>query len=131
MLRHEPVSLRCNFTPSCGILGGVRNLTRAERKKAQKEFDVGDVVTWGQGSVAHRVIDVNPRGVVVDVTAMLAHDPLTPYWASQLPDGRWALLVLFDHNTQGPGPRCRFTERGVCSGPPEHTDMEPDRPRKT
>jgi len=106
----------------------VRNLTRAQRKKAQKEFEVGDVVTWGEGTIAHRVIDVNPRGVVVDVTSMMAHDPLTPFWASKLPDGRWALLVLFDHNVQGPGPRCRYREHGVCSGPPRHTDMEPDKP---
>lgn len=86
-----------------------------------KQFRPGDLVTWGTASVAHHVVEVTKRGVVVDVTS-LANDPrnMIDWWATKQPDGRYFLLVLFDSNMQGPGPRCRFREHGVCAGPIQH-----------
>lgn len=46
--------------------GGMKNLRRAERKKWAKRFRPGQLVTWGLGRVAHVVLEVNLRGVVVD-----------------------------------------------------------------
>ena len=109
---------------------GYKNLTRAQRKKAMREFKVGDVVTWGCGSVAHRVVEVNRRGCVVDVTSCAAYDTHIDYWATKAPDGRYLLLVLFDRNMQGSGPRCRFREQGVVAGPVRHADIEPDKKPK-
>lgn len=42
---------------------------RAERKKARKKFKPNDVVTCGNGSVAHRVVSVMPNGVTVDASS--------------------------------------------------------------
>lgn len=106
----------------------MKNLTRAERKKAMKQFNVGDVVTWGHGSISHRVVAVTERGVIVDVTACSKDERNhIDVWAVKQPDGRYFLLVLYDHNMQGPGPRCRFREHGVCSGPPRLSTDEPDK----
>lgn len=101
----------------------MKNLTRAQRKKAMKQFSVGDVVTWGTGSVSHRVVAVTDRGVVVDVTSQ----PTCESWSIKQGDGRYYLLVLFDSNMQGPGPQCRFREHGVCAGPVRHSTSEPDK----
>lgn len=106
----------------------MKNLTRAGRKKAKKRFKPGDVVTWGTGTVAHVIVDVTDRGVVVDVTSQDRPQSHIHSWAKKQPDGRYFLLVLFDSNTQGPGIRCRFQEHGVSSGPVWHAgDMEPDK----
>lgn len=96
----------------------MKNLKRAAKKRESRKFKKGDWVTWGNGSRCHQVVDVSERGVTVDVTGENdAH-----YWAQAQPDGRFFLVVLFDHNMQGPGPRCRFRENGVCSGPPRKVD---------
>lgn len=105
----------------------MKNLTRAQRKKAVKQFKVGDVVTWGNGCCSHRVVEVTERGVVVDVTSYKDHDRFIDVWAAKQPDGRYFVLVLFDRNMQGPGPRCRFREHGVDRGPPRHSTDEPDK----
>ena len=106
----------------------MKNLTRAERKKAQKQFKVGDVVTWGSGTISHRVVAVTERGVVVDVTACSKDERnFVDVWAVRQADGSYHLLVLYDHNMQGSGPRCRFREHGVSSGPPRHSTDEPDK----
>lgn len=109
---------------------GFKNLTRAERKKAVKKFKAGDVVTWGNGATAHRVVEVDRRGCVIDVTSCAATEPHIDWWTTRSADGRYLLLVLFDRNMQGNGPRCQHRERGVCAGPVRHTDIEPDRPPK-
>lgn len=104
----------------------MKNLTRAQRKKAMRQFKPGDVVTWGAGTVAHRVVEVCEDGVVVDVTSY-SDDRFIDIWARQQPDGKYFMTVLYDHNVQGPGPRCRFRRHGVAAGPPVHTDLEPDK----
>ena len=104
----------------------MKNLTRAQRKKAQKQFKVGDVVTWGGASCSHRVVEVTARGVVVDVTSHSGDDTIC-WWATKQPDGRYFMTVLYDSNMQGPGPRCRFREHAVTAGPVEHSGQEPDR----
>jgi|SRR5579863_5073241 len=93
----------------------MKNLTRAERKKAQRQFKVGDIVTWGDGFIAHRVVEVRVEGVVVDVTSQTdAH-----FFADPQPDGRFFLLVSFDRNHRARSGR----------GPVRHSDMEPDKLR--
>lgn len=106
----------------------MKNLTRAQRKKAKKSFKVGDVITWGLGKISHVISGVTDRGVLVDVTSC-AKDKTSniDHWALRQPNGRYFLLVLYDHNTQGPGPRCRFRDPGVVSGPPRHSTDEPDK----
>ena len=104
----------------------MKNLTRAQRKKAMRQFKPGDVVTWGTGTIAHRVVEVTREGVVIDVTSQKDADG-TWYWSRELPDGRRVMTVLFDHNIQNHGPRCRFATPSVTQGPPRHTDMEPDK----
>ena len=42
---------------------------RADRKKLSKKFKVGDVVTWGYGVIAHKVIRVTELGVWVDTSS--------------------------------------------------------------
>jgi hypothetical protein len=87
---------------------------RAERKKAQKHFKVGDVVTWGACVVAHRIAEVTEDGVLVDITSQEdAH-----FLASKVVDGKYLLFVSFDRNN-----RSRSGRGPVC-----HTDMEPDKP---
>ena len=81
---------------------------RAIRKKATNKFAVGDVITWGLGLVAHRVIGVTARGVIVDTTS-------SGY--GRLSDGRRTLMIEF-----APGSRSNR-----CPGPPRHSDLEPDR----
>lgn len=39
---------------------------RAIRKKALRKFKVGDLVTWGLGLCAHKIIEVQALGVLVD-----------------------------------------------------------------
>lgn len=107
----------------------MKNLTRAQRKKAMKAFKVGDVVTWGDGLCSHRVVEVTVRGVVVDVTSEDTPGSQIWYWASKQPDGRYFLTVLYDSNMQGNGPRCMHREHAVCAGPVRHSDLEPDKRR--
>lgn len=89
----------------------MKNLTRAQRKKAMKQFKIGDLVTWGSGVSAHRVVDVTDRGVIVDISTLGL-------------DGRYFLTVLYDKNMQGNGPRCRFREQNVQRGPIRHAVKE-------
>jgi hypothetical protein len=44
-------------------------MKRAERKKLQKYFRVGDLVTWGSKRVARFVVEVRETGVMVDVSS--------------------------------------------------------------
>lgn len=52
---------------------GIRNELpvpkRAIRKKLRKSYKIGEVVTWGLGVWAHRIIEVEDNAVVVDATA--------------------------------------------------------------
>lgn len=105
----------------------MKNLTRAQRKRARKQFAVGDVVTWGTGLISHRVVEVTDRGCVVDVTSCVARDPAARWWSVERPDGTYVLLVLFDSNMQRNGPRCMHREHGVVAGPVRHSDHPPDR----
>lgn len=92
-----------------------RNATRAERKKARRIFKVDDIVTWGAGRVAHRVVEVAVEGLYVDVTSQKdAHQ-----YAIRKSDGRYWLFVLYDGNTR--------RKSGVSRGPPRHSDLAPDR----
>lgn len=98
----------------------MKNLKRAARLREMKRFKPGDWVTWGIEVCVHQVVEVNERGVVVDVTG-----EKDAHWFARLTsDNRHVLTVLFDHNMQGPGPRCRFREPGVTSGPPIKVDIE-------
>ena len=47
----------------------MKNMTRAQRKKMMRQIKVGDVVTWGEAIIAHRVIATSMRGVVVDASS--------------------------------------------------------------
>lgn len=49
-----------------GVGGSMRNMNRAELKKARKQVRVGDHVTWGRGVSAHEVLEIRHHGVVVD-----------------------------------------------------------------
>lgn len=104
----------------------MKNLSNAERKKAMKQFKIGDIVTWGFGKYWFPVIEVNPRGCVVDVGAMGKIDPFIDHWAKKQADGRYHVLVLFDANTPS-GPQCRFEERGVIRGPVRHVSRDKKR----
>lgn len=80
---------------------------RATQKKLKKKFKVGDVVTWGHKQIAHRIVEVQAKGVVVDSTASGFGQPQG--------GGRLFLFVPFV-------PVRRY---GVDLGPPEHTAMKP------
>lgn len=43
---------------------------QATIKKLRKQFKVGDLVTWGNGTYSHVVIEVNKDGVIVDGSAV-------------------------------------------------------------
>lgn len=105
----------------------MKNLTRAGRKKARKSFAVGDVVTWGAGRIAHRVVEVTDRGVVIDVTSCVVRDPSASRWARSRGDGTYVLLVLFDGNTPSNSVVCARREHGVVRGPVRHSELVPDR----
>lgn len=93
----------------------MKNLTRAERKKARRSFKVGDVVTWGDGCISHVVVEVKTEGLVVDTSS-------GTFGAIQ-PDGRRHMLVLFDRNM-------RISEgyhTATSKGPPRHSENEPDK----
>lgn len=68
---------------------------RAELKRKRKSFKVGDVVTWGNGRLSHKVVDVCPTGVTVDSTSSGFGD--------KQEDGRLFMFVRFDHGPQGRG----------------------------
>lgn len=45
-------------------------MTRAAtRKKLARKFEVGDVVTWGNGSLSYPVVEITTEGVIVDSSA--------------------------------------------------------------
>lgn len=55
--------------------GRYPRLKRAERKKMQKKFKVGDIVTWGLKIKSHRIVEVCEDGVYVDATDSNVKDP--------------------------------------------------------
>ncbi len=72
---------------------------RATRKKMATKFAIGDLVTWGNGSVSHPVVAVVPTGVIVDTTSsgFGAHDK----------QGRLTMLIEFAPSSRShrcPGP---------------------------
>ena len=76
---------------------------KAESKKLQKQFKVGDRVTWGNGSRSHLVVAILANGVVVDVSS----EEHARHFAVKQPDGRYFLLVTFtknNRNKSGRGP---------------------------
>lgn len=81
---------------------------RAIQKKLVKKFKVGDVVTWGNKLIAHRVTMVCRDGVYVDSTATNYGEPMR--------DGRRRVFV----------PYVTRRQHGIDIGPPEHTTMSPD-----
>jgi hypothetical protein len=81
---------------------------RAIQKKLIKKFKVGDVVTWGNKFVAHRVVEVRAQGVVVDSTSV--------EYGKRQRDGRLFTFIPF----------VPIREYGSDVGPPEHTDMKAD-----
>lgn len=81
---------------------------RAIRKKMQKKFRPGDVVTWGQGVRSHRVLAVRPTGILVDSTSS--------GFGRLGSDGRRTILVEFS-------PASRSHR---CFGPPWHATFPPD-----
>jgi hypothetical protein len=81
---------------------------RAIQKKLGKKFQVGDVVTWGNKRIAHRIVEVRARGVMVDSTS-------TKFGQVQR-DGRLFTFIPF----------VPVRKYGMDIGPPEHTDMKPD-----
>lgn len=103
---------------------GVKNLKRAERKRMMKRFRPGDKVTWDHAILdEYNVIEVTDRGCVLDVTDYYTKNPEHAWIsATQLPDGRFTILVLFDSNMQRSGPQCRFREHGVYAGPLRHVE---------
>ena len=81
---------------------------RAIRRKMQKKFQPGDVVTWGRGILSHRVLAVRPTGVLVDTTS-------TGFGRLDA-SGRRTILVEFS-------PPSRSNR---CPGPPWHATFPPD-----
>lgn len=72
-------------------------------------FKPGDVVTWGRGKVAHRVIEVTSVGVVVDSTSS--------GFGNLRKSGQLTMLIEF-----APGSRSYRSP-----GPPRLSGMAPDR----
>jgi hypothetical protein len=77
---------------------------RAVRKKSRRQFQVGDAVTWGNGRVAHRVLEVKRDGLVVDSTSS--------GFGRRDRAGRLTMLIEF-----APASKSRR-----CHGPPRHAD---------
>ncbi len=73
----------------------MKNLSRALRKKLQRYYKPGDWVTWGRGVSSHRVVEVTPRGVFVDITS-----DNSPHIGIPLKDGRRLYFVAFDGNVR-------------------------------
>lgn len=84
------------FVPTfvCGKIPTAR-AKRARNKKLRRKFQVGDEITWGNGSVAHEIVQVLPDGVLVDVTS----EKDARYFAMHR-DGRYLLFVAFDKNNR-------------------------------
>lgn len=83
---------------------------RALQKKLAKKFNVGDVVTWGNKRIAHRIVEVQAQGVVVDTTS-------TKFGLAQR-DGRLFTFIPF----------VPVRKYRMDVGPPEHTAMKLDVP---
>lgn len=83
-------------------------MKRALRKKMHKTFKVGDVITWGNGDISHRIIEVCEHGVIVDSTSSNYGLPK---------DKILTLYVTFDKNNKNVSGR----------GPIRHSDDEPDK----
>lgn len=82
-------------------------MTRKKRKR-QLRFQPGDVVTWGRGILAHRVLGVYERGLIVDSTSSKRGRPMK--------DGRLTRFIEF-----APGRRPRR-----YPGPPWLATFPPD-----
>jgi hypothetical protein len=86
-----------------------REMTRrAIQKKLAKKFQVGDAVTWGNKRIAHRIVEVQAHGVVVDSTSTK--------FGQQQRDGRLFTFIPF----------VPVRKYGMDVGPPEHTTMKPE-----
>lgn len=83
----------------------MKNFTRAQRKKAKRQFKVGDVVTWGVRAISHRILQVQEHGVVVDAASA----------------GFPNYFVAFDGNTRN---GVHHQEGG--RGPIRHSGCQPD-----
>ena len=81
---------------------------RALQKKLAKKFQVGNVVTWGHKRIAHRIVEVQAQGVIIDSTSAKFGKPQR--------DGRLFTFIPF----------IPVRRHGMDIGPPEHTDMKPD-----
>lgn len=65
---------------------------RADQKKQTKHISIGTRVTWGNGSLSHKVLEVQHTGVVVDVS----DDPEARLYTVKNKLGRYTLFVRFD-----------------------------------
>ncbi len=81
----------------------------AERKRMHHLFKVGDVVTWGRGTVSHRIVEVREHGVVLDTTSV--------DFGELQSDGKRFHYVAFDNNNRDPNGR----------GPIRHSKDVPDK----
>lgn len=72
---------------------------RAEIKKLKRQLNIGDFITWGNGSKKHKIIDITNDGVIVDVTGEIDCD----IWAAKQSDGRFFYCVPF-HSNRGTAP---------------------------
>jgi hypothetical protein len=81
---------------------------RSIQKKLAKKFQVGNVVTWGNKRIAHRIVEVQAHGVVVDSTSTK--------FGQQQRDGRLFTFIPF----------VPVRKYGMDVGPPEHTTMKPE-----
>lgn len=48
----------------------MKNFRSAELRKWRAKFKVGDLVTWGNGSISHSVVEIRHHGVVVDASSV-------------------------------------------------------------
>ena len=88
-----------------------RMTRRAMRKQLRRKFAVGDLVTWGNGHVAHPVIEITARGVIVDSTAS--------GFGRADRHGRLTMLIEFapgsrSHRTPGPPRPWTKEEQGLA-----------------
>lgn len=79
-------------------------MTRAEKKRERKRFKPGDVVTWGERVVSHRVLEVRADGLIVDASSQ------GPRFARY--------FVAFDGNAR--------RADNIGRGPIEHSSEPPD-----
>ena len=82
----------------------------AEKKKLIKKFSVGDVVTWGNGSSSHIVVECNERELFVDIN----DDENARFYSNRCVNGRYHLFVAFDENNRNKSGRGPITLVKKC-----------------